>query len=374
MIADRTRMDAYTAALEAVVRPGAVVLDLGAGPGIFALLACRLGARHVHALEPDTVIELARTLASAHDCQDRITFHQALSTRVDLPEPADVVVSDLRSVLPLFEHHIPSLVDVRERLLAPGGVLVPRTDTVWVALARAPELYRPFREPWAENRLGLDLTAGREPAVNRWVRVDAPADCLLAGPRLWARLDYATVGDPDVSGTLVWTMERSGTAHGLLAWFDAELAPGIGFSTAPGGPGTVYGQAFFPLAEPVALAEGDSVEVELRADLVGDDYMWRWNTVVREGGGLGPQVKARFAQSTFLGGVLSPAGLRKRAADFVPVLSPRARVDATILGLMDGTRSLEAVARAVAERFPERFRSWEDALGRVGELSERHAP
>ena len=43
MLADRVRMDAYAAALEAVVRPGSVVLDVGTGTGMFALPACRLG-------------------------------------------------------------------------------------------------------------------------------------------------------------------------------------------------------------------------------------------------------------------------------------------------------------------------------------------
>jgi ribosomal protein L11 methyltransferase len=39
--------------LERWVRPGANVLDVGAGTGILAMVAARLGARSVHAIEPD---------------------------------------------------------------------------------------------------------------------------------------------------------------------------------------------------------------------------------------------------------------------------------------------------------------------------------
>ena len=48
MIADEVRMDAYVSALRFVVRPDSVVVDIGAGTGIFALLACRFGARRVY--------------------------------------------------------------------------------------------------------------------------------------------------------------------------------------------------------------------------------------------------------------------------------------------------------------------------------------
>src|SRR5215213_7026843 len=116
MLADAPRMDAYAAALRRVIRPDSVVLDLGCGPGVFALLACELGARRVYAVEPDNVIELAREAAKVNGFADRIEFFQQMSTAITLPEQADVIVSDLRGVLPWYRQHIPSIVDARTRL------------------------------------------------------------------------------------------------------------------------------------------------------------------------------------------------------------------------------------------------------------------
>lgn len=370
MMTDGPRMAAYREALRQAVGPDSVVLDLGAGPGIFSLLACRLGARHVHAVEPDESIQMARTLAAANGLEGRITFHRKLSTEVELPEPAQVVVSDLRSVLPLFEHHIPAVVDARERLLAPEGILIPRADEIHGALATSPELYRRYAEPWITNDFGLDLSPGHREVVNQWRRVHAGAGALLTEPRLWARLTYGRVREPDVASTLSWTLEAPGTGHGLLVWFDADLGERAGFSNAPGKEDLIYGQAFFPWQEPLALEAGDQVAVELRADLVGDDYVWRWHTRVEGAGG---GLRADFRQSTFHGDALAAGRLRKRASEFVPVLKEESQVDRLILSLMDGERTLEAIAREVARHYPRRFAGWEEAMDPVGRMAETHA-
>src|SRR5579863_9313159 len=79
MIADGVRMEAYARALRQTVKPGSVVLEIGTGPGIFAILACQLGASRVYAIEPDDIIQVAREVASANGCADRIEFLQDLS-------------------------------------------------------------------------------------------------------------------------------------------------------------------------------------------------------------------------------------------------------------------------------------------------------
>ncbi len=48
-----SRMIAYSSALGRFINPNSVVLDIGTGTGIFALLACQYGAWHVYAVEPD---------------------------------------------------------------------------------------------------------------------------------------------------------------------------------------------------------------------------------------------------------------------------------------------------------------------------------
>ena len=175
-----------------------------------------------------------------------------------------------------------------------------------------------------------------------------------------------------MAGELSWTAERPGTAHGLVVWFDAELANGIGFSNAPGEPELIYGQAFFPLQEPVALSEGDRVSVTLRADLVDDDYVWRWDTRVAANGEAGP-VKARFRQSTFYGAPISLDKLKRREAGYVPPPAEDARIDGFVLSRLDGQTSLGDIATELRARFPQRFARQQDALTRVADVAQRYS-
>ena len=372
MVADRIRTDAYARALRLATAPGMTILDIGTGAtGILAILACKHGAERVYAVEPDDSIHLAREIARANGYADRITFIQGLSTAVELPQKVDVIVSDLRGILPMHQRHVPAIMDARERLLSPGGKLIPQQDRLWAALAEAPGLYQRYLDPWSDGAHGVDLKAGRRLATNTWRKGRVAAGELLTAPACWATLDYRSIQRSEVYGEIRSPVLREGTAHGLCVWFEAVLVEGVELSNAPGAPELIYGQAFFPLAEPTPVCVGDAVEIDIRADLVAEDYVWRWATRI-VGQGSPPAVKAEFKQSTFFGAPLSLGRLRKRAANHVPSLSADGQVRSFALSLMDGRTSLERIAEQLAARFRDRFGDSRDALAVVADLSEKY--
>ena len=310
MIADAPRMDAYAAALRQTVKPDSVVMDLGCGPGVFALLACKLGARRVYAVEPHNVIGLAREAAAANGFTDRIQFFENLSTEIALDEPATIIVSDLRGVLPWFQQHIPSVIDARKRLLAPGGTLIPRSDILWAAVTEAADRYEELVAPWQNNEFELDLSAGTRLITNTWRKTRIRSEQLLVEPVCWTRIDYHKVDSPDVQAEISWRVARKGTAHGVAVWFDSDLVDGIGFSNHPSGPELIYGNGFFPFSQPVEVMENDRITLRLEAKMVVDDYVWRWDTDVFASDDEA-RPKVSFKQSTFFGVPLSSAVLQK---------------------------------------------------------------
>jgi len=310
MLTDASRMDAYTSALRQTVKHDSVVMDLGSGPGVFALIACKLGARRVYAVEPASVISLARELAAANGLADRIEFFENLSTEITLPEPASIIVSDLRGVLPWFQQNIPSIKDARTRLLAPGGVLIPQRDILWAAIVEAPKQYEAIVGPWQNNRFELDLSPGTRLVTNTWQKEHLKVEQLLTDPICWTTVDYYEVDSPEIRAEMSWRAKRQGTAHGVAVWFDSELINGIGFSNHPSAPETIYGNGLFPFSEPVKLMEGDRIKLRLAARVVKDDYVWRWDTDFFAADDEA-RPKASFKQSTFFGVPLSPAQLQK---------------------------------------------------------------
>ena len=135
MLSDEPRMTAYAEAIRTAVKPGSIVLELGTGTGIMALMACQAGARRVYALEPADSILVARQTASRNGFADRIVFIQSLSNRIDLPKKCDVSISDMRGIQPMASSHLVDLMDARERLLTPGAIWICQKDRLRVAAA-----------------------------------------------------------------------------------------------------------------------------------------------------------------------------------------------------------------------------------------------
>src|SRR5258708_33056081 len=371
MILDAGRMDAYEKALRQAIHADSVVLDIGTGTGIFALLACRLGARRVFAIDPSDATFIAGEIASANGYGDRIQFFQAASTEVALPEPADVLGSDLRGILPLFQHHVASLVDARTRLLKPDAVIIPCSDTLWACAVEAPDLHARVRTPWTENSYGFDMAAARRLIANAYSRSTFGAGQVLTEHVRCGVLDYRHIEHADFACRISLPVVRAGTGHGLAVWFDSRLIEGVELSNAPGKPNLIYGNAYFPWPDAVALEPGDVIDLDLRADLSGDEYIWSWRSRIDHGES-GP-VKARFDQSEFLGEAFSPQRLRKQAASHVPALSEEGQVARLVLDRMHEGKALAEIARELAARYPARFDGWRDALTSVGELSVRYS-
>ena len=105
---DRVRLDAYRCALTKAIRSGNTVLDLGAGPCLLGLWACQCGAGRVIAVDADSSLNLGKEIVQASGFLPQFEFLSDYSTNIQNPFRCDVVVSDLRDVLPLFGQHIRS--------------------------------------------------------------------------------------------------------------------------------------------------------------------------------------------------------------------------------------------------------------------------
>lgn len=361
MLADPVRAPAYLAAVRESVRPGMVVADVGAGPGVLGIYAATLGARRVFLVEPHASVNAARALALENGVADRVEVIRAPSTAIELPERADVIVSDLRGVTPFHGRHLDAAADMRRRLLGPGGVCIPRRDRVFAALVEDDALYARTAGAWAALPTTLVHDSLDALMANGWFRARTTGAQLLSEPAPFVTLDYDCPAPPLQAS---WEMRatRDGIAHGLALWFDSDLTDGIALSNAPTAPPALYGQAFFPLRPTFVLRRGDRLCVELRAVLAGDDYAWTWSA--RDDAGRAAR------HSTLQSLPLDPTALALRSERRAPHRSLDGEILRTLLDAADGRATFGHLAARLHQQFGERFPTAQSALDYVTSLDE----
>lgn len=273
MLKDRPRTDAYLAALEALgPLEGKVVLDVGAGSGVLSLFAARLGARKVYAVEASPFAEMTRALVEQNGFGAVVEVLHARVEDVELPERADVLVSEWMGFGLLHENMLESVLSARDRLLRPGGIMLPRAAEMWAAPASL-EAVRAERVGFWSDVYGFDFSPCAPLAVaaatrESLVRLVPPGE-VLAEPQLLARFDLASVAAADlkvVYRDLGFEASRAGTLGGLCLWFAVEFEgqaagrPPVVLSTAPSAPPTHWKQTSVMLPEPLRVeAAGDPV-------------------------------------------------------------------------------------------------------------------
>jgi protein arginine N-methyltransferase 1 len=302
LINDAVRTGAYRDAIFATVRPGDVVLDIGSGSGVLALFAAQAGAGHVHCVEREAIIRIARELAEANGFADRISFHQCDIRELQLDGPVDLIQSELIGKAAIGEQMAELVGWCRDRFLRPGGVILPPRVDLFVAPVELIALAaRTSLPPFDVYGLDFAPLAARNANAPVSTRVE-PGDVIAPGQVAY-HYDAATAPLTDCfDAALSFDVEDVRTLNGFTIWFEAELAPGITLGNAPPGTGS-WDHSFFPMPRPVALAPGDRIDLRVAArDDSAMEWLWRWDTRVLRGG----CEIATYRQSTLQGALPVP--------------------------------------------------------------------
>lgn len=368
-LSDANRLDAFRRAIEAVVRPGHVVLDLACGTGILGLMACRAGASRVYALDDGGILDVARQAAQANGFGDRIVHLKAYSRHATLPERVDVVVADQVGNFGFNAGVVEYYADAQARFLKPGGTTIPRRIDLVVGPMEAPALFAQV-DFWKGSPAGFDFSSARPLAANTGYQVELPAEGLLADAATVVSLDLARASTAPVQGQAAFRVARPGMLHGVGGWFVAELAPGITMTNSPLAAARIQRrQVFFPVDEAVAVGVGQWIRVEMA--IRPEESLVNWTVEVADGAQA--PARHRFRHSTWKGMLVDPADLARTRPDFVPTLNARGQARRTVVDLCDGERSLADIERQVRARHPGLFATDDEAATFVAEVVTRYA-
>ncbi|KPC82468.1 hypothetical protein ADK82_11835 [Streptomyces sp. NRRL S-4] len=277
MLDDPVRKTAFQQGVRETVREGDVVLDLGTGSGILAITAAQAGARKVYAVEPAGMVHLARSIAERNGVADRIEFIRGWSPQLELPEPADVLLTDIVGNEALDMQIWETLHDARRRLLTDSPRLVPGALTAYATLTRIPDalldqhrvsdehvtrwkdMYGIDFGPMAESESRRSIGFYERPeTVQEWEFLSAPGELY--------EVDLLGDAPRQLETACTLTANGEGVANGVTVHFTARLGPTTQLSTAPwmGCSRSHWYTAVWAFPEPVPVRAGQQVNLDYR--------------------------------------------------------------------------------------------------------------
>jgi tetratricopeptide (TPR) repeat protein len=279
MLADTARNDAFARAIAKAAPGRGLVLDIGTGSGLLAMMAARAGARRVVACEAiRPLAEVAARIVARNGFADRISVIAKRSTELavgsDLPEPADLLISEILDAGLIGEGVMRTFRHANAALLAPDAAVIPAAATVRGVLVESPELRGV--NPVA-GISGFDLSefdVFRNPAAHRQFNMAQEPHRVLSEAFEVARFDFRRLPEGEIVRSVTLRGVADGAAQAVVFWFDLHLDAEITLSTGPGGHTRHWRQAISFLDQDRPIRSGQPVELEVGH--TDSHFIFRW--------------------------------------------------------------------------------------------------
>jgi SAM-dependent methyltransferase len=363
LLSDEGRINCFKQAIHELVRPESIVIEIGAALGTYSFFASRAGAKKVYAIEMSDIFPVGKELARRNNLADKIFFIHGKSTEIDIPEKADLIIMEDYSPFFLYAGLEAVLTDARQRFLKPEGTFLPS----FISLKLAPVEYHAMHQKIDcfrnshDHFYGLDWSYTTELAFNQPYHADLNPKKLLTAEITIRELDLNRESELSFQFSTRTTIFNEGTIHGLLGWWDARFTPNLYYSNSPRHPSTGWGQLFFPLRYPMAVKQGEVIEISLMAlpskHQKSVDYKWGVRSDWQEQEG-----------NTFRGSYLNLENLLKFAPEAQVQLSFRGELLNFLLAHCRKPISWQALAEELVRAYPHQFPTISDALKQLPDL------
>jgi len=273
MLADTERNKAFHQAIKKAVKPEHLVLDIGTGSGLLAMMAAKAGAKKVIACEMlESMAKTAQEIIEQNNLTSQVEVlnKKSISLKVgeELPEKADVVISEILDVGLVGEGVIPTMRHALRHLAKPDAIIIPCSAQLRVVLIESEGYHKVNPVKTIE---GFDLSGLEryrvEDAYNQVYLKTIPHKKLSEELTIH-NFDFTKVYPPmpfidpekiqlDVEAS------ADGEVHGIAFWFDLNMDDEITVSSGPDGEMVHWGQATYFFNNTQTIKAGDKVKLEL---------------------------------------------------------------------------------------------------------------
>ena len=272
MMNEAHRNDAYYEGIKTAVKPGKLVLEIGAGSGLLSMMAAKLGATQVVACEAEPLVaKTAAEIVKNNGYADTVSILSKISYDVevgkDLPEKADVLIHEIFDSAIIGEHVLPAIEDAKKRLLKPDALIVPHAASIMIALMGGEAAGQYLR---VEHSHGFDLSHFNSIASKKipFYREDI-ALTPMSAPVDAFRFDFMSQDSyPAEDKLLELTATTEGLCYGVVQWIRIELDATTTWENPPTDirSTTAWQRTIYRFDQPMPLTKGMIVKIAASHD------------------------------------------------------------------------------------------------------------
>ena len=292
MLSCPIRIDTYHAAIHKYIKEGDTVVDLGTGTGVLSFFASQKKPKHIYAIDHGSIVDLAKVLAKDNNIHN-ITFVQAHSSTFTPNEKVDVILHEQIGDFLVDEDMVKNLCDLRDRILKPGGIILPNEFDLFMEPTQLLDGNR-TSFLWEKDLHGIRFGAskkwleGNENTIGRTINYHqlhaGKASHFLCEPEPVFSFDIMSA-DPNNMPTRFKASKRvvaPGMMDGFCLYFNIRFDKELYINTSPLAEPTVWLHQIFR-TEQTPCEIGDIIDLELEMPDYSRVATWILKHTVRKG-------------------------------------------------------------------------------------------
>jgi type I protein arginine methyltransferase len=271
MLNDALRMRAYEKGIKEAVKKDSIVVDVGTGTGILSLWALEAGAKKVYGIEVNkNRIQRALKRITNAGFKDKFEIINALSYDVQLPERADLIISEILGNLADNEDMIRILNDAHNRFLSPEGKMLPLTTETYLVPVTSVKAHNQIL---GKNVKGINAAYDLNDLLSKlgisnqfdiYYDVIIPESSRLADSELVRVFKFDGTEEPEYESEHTFTIKKEGTFTGFQGYFIARLSDNVNLDISGDDienrqTSDCWKHCYLPIQTSFSVSEGDII-------------------------------------------------------------------------------------------------------------------
>uniref|UniRef100_A0A6P4FR12 Protein arginine N-methyltransferase 6 n=1 Tax=Drosophila rhopaloa TaxID=1041015 RepID=A0A6P4FR12_DRORH len=204
---------------------GRIILVLCCGTGTLALMAAKMGAKRVYAVDYSKVTCYAELVVRQNHYEAIIKVFHGRMKDLKLPEKVDGIICNWMGHCLLYESEIVEVLEARDRWLKKGGFILPDLGSLYL-VASEEHMLKNDRCNWWRSVYGFNMNAMRRYALAepRYAKTTGEKLLTLAHRILSIDLKKAKIEDLFIDRNIRLKVNREGYLECFLLFFDVEFS------------------------------------------------------------------------------------------------------------------------------------------------------